>query len=117
LRAGALPGLQILCTAQKAVGGFNSHPLPQNKAFSALSNPAQFAFPLSAQDFCSHLTVLTRKSRENNRVLGSGLCCSELSDWDGKLGCVTMQSDGEIRNGGETSNGDGIRHEKRSRRC
>ncbi|MFZ8851937.1 MAG: hypothetical protein ACO2PL_07500, partial [Armatimonadota bacterium] len=47
----------------------------------------------------------------NNRVAGSGLGCSELSDWDGKLGCVTMQSDGEIRNGGETSNGGGIRHE------
>jgi hypothetical protein len=51
LRAGALPGLQILCTAQKAVGGFNSHPLPPNKAFSALSNPVKFASLLSAQDF------------------------------------------------------------------
>jgi hypothetical protein len=57
------------------------------------------------------LTVLTRKPRENNRVLGSGLGCSELSDWDGKLGCVTMRDDSEIRSGSETSNGDGIRHE------
>jgi hypothetical protein len=95
----------------------SSHSHPQNKAFSALSNPAQFAFPLSAQDFCSHLTVLTRKPRENNRVLGSGLGCSELSDWDGKLGCVTMQSDSEIRNGGETSNGDGIHHDGGIEEC
>jgi hypothetical protein len=58
------------------------------------------------------LTVLTRNSRENNRVAGSGLGCSELSDWDGKLGCVTVQNDSEIRYGGETSNGDGIRHER-----
>jgi hypothetical protein len=57
------------------------------------------------------LTVLTRNSRENNRVAGSGLGCSELSDWDGKLECVTMWDDSEIRNGGETSNGDGIRHD------
>jgi hypothetical protein len=69
------------------------------------------------------LTVLTRKPRENNRVAGSGLGCSELSDWDGKLECVTVQSDGEIRYGGETSNGDGIRHEsgirheKKNRGC
>jgi hypothetical protein len=97
------------------VGGFNSHPLPQNKAFSALSNPAQIAFSLSAQDFCSHLTVLTRKPQENNRVAGSGLGCSELSDWDGKLGCGTMRNDGEICCDSETSNGDGIHHDSEIR--
>jgi hypothetical protein len=42
------------------VGGFNSHPLPPNKAFSALSNPVKFSVILCAGDFCPLIAPATQ---------------------------------------------------------